>query len=81
MSESIDGLRSASAVRAADDVRITFNGRRQPVLLTALGRHRRHGDRRARQERLARSPQGRCTEQQRRTIIEALALPDGTVQA
>jgi DNA-binding MarR family transcriptional regulator len=56
------------------------DGRKQLITLTELGRRRRIGDRRARQEWLARSLQERCTEQQRRMIIEAMALLDEVAQ-
>jgi DNA-binding MarR family transcriptional regulator len=52
------------------------DGRRQLISLTAAGQQRLQGDRHARQEWLAKALQDRCTEAQRRTIIEALALLD-----
>lgn len=57
------------------------DGRRQLLSLSAEGRERLQGDRQARQEWLARTLQERCTEEQRRTIIEALALLDGIAQS
>ncbi|MCP2259283.1 DNA-binding transcriptional regulator, MarR family [Streptoalloteichus tenebrarius] len=57
------------------------DGRRQLVTLTRLGLKRRQGDRRARQEWLARALQERCTEEQCRTIIEAMALLDEVAQS
>jgi DNA-binding MarR family transcriptional regulator len=57
------------------------DGRRQVISLTSAGQKRVQGDRQARQEWLARTLQERCTEKQRRTIIEALALLDDVTQA
>ncbi|KPI03239.1 transcriptional regulator, MarR family [Actinobacteria bacterium OK074] len=50
------------------------DGRRQLVTLTETGRARIEGDRSARREWLARAMQEKYTEDERRTIIEALAL-------
>jgi DNA-binding MarR family transcriptional regulator len=50
------------------------DGRRQLVTLTAPGRARVDGDRRVREEWLARALQDRCTEQERHTVLDALAL-------
>jgi DNA-binding MarR family transcriptional regulator len=52
------------------------DGRRQLVTLTTTGDRRVQGDRRAREEWLARVLQDRYTDAERRTIIEALALLD-----
>jgi DNA-binding MarR family transcriptional regulator len=57
------------------------DGRRQLVSLTPAGEKRLQGDRQARQEWLARALQDKCTEAQRQTIIEALALLDEVTQA
>lgn len=57
------------------------DGRRQLLSLTAAGRERLRGDRQVRQEWLARTLQQRCTEAQRRTILEALALLDDVAQS
>ncbi|WP_433726276.1 MarR family winged helix-turn-helix transcriptional regulator [Nocardia sp. CA-129566] len=57
------------------------DGRRQLLSLTAAGRERLRGDRQVRQEWLARTLQQRCTEAQRRTILEALALLDEVAQS
>jgi len=57
------------------------DGRRQLLSLTVAGRERLQGDRQARQEWLARTLQQRCTEAQRRTILEALALLDDVAQS
>lgn len=50
------------------------DGRRQLVGLTAEGRERAEGDRQARQEWLARALQEQCTEDERQTVIEAMAV-------
>jgi DNA-binding MarR family transcriptional regulator len=50
------------------------DGRRQLVTLTDPGRARVDGDRRVREEWLARALQDRCTEQERRTVLDALAV-------
>jgi DNA-binding MarR family transcriptional regulator len=57
------------------------DGRRQVISLTDAGRKRLGGDRQTRQEWLARTLQEHCTEQQRRSIIKALALLDEVTQA
>jgi DNA-binding MarR family transcriptional regulator len=57
------------------------DGRRQLVSLTPAGEKRLQGDRQARQEWLAQALQDKCTEAQRQTIIEALALLDEVTQA
>jgi DNA-binding MarR family transcriptional regulator len=57
------------------------DGRRQLVSLTPAGQKRLQGDRQARQEWLANALQDKCTEAQRQTIIEALALLDEVTQA
>ena len=50
------------------------DGRRQLVTLTDAGRERVEGTRQARSEWLARAFQERCTEDERQTVIEAMAL-------
>lgn len=50
------------------------DGRRQLVTLTDAGRERVEGTRQARSEWLARALQDRCTEDERQTVIEAMAL-------
>jgi DNA-binding MarR family transcriptional regulator len=55
------------------------DGRRQVVSLTTAGRRRIQGDRKIRQEWMARAFQDRCTEAERQTIIKALALIDEVV--
>jgi DNA-binding MarR family transcriptional regulator len=57
------------------------DGRRQLISLTAAGQERLQGDRQTRQEWLARTLQDQCTEAQRQTIIEALALLEEVTQA
>ena len=55
------------------------DGRRQVVSLTTAGRRRIQGDRKIRQEWMARAFEDRCTEAERQTIIKALALIDEVV--
>jgi DNA-binding MarR family transcriptional regulator len=50
------------------------DGRRQLVTLTEAGREHVEGNRQAREEWLARAFQDRCTEAERQTVIEAIAL-------
>lgn len=50
------------------------DGRRQLVSLTRAGRERAEGNRQAREEWLARALQDRYSENERRTIVEAMAL-------
>ncbi len=57
------------------------DGRRQLISLTVAGQKRLQGDRQARQEWLAKALQDKCTEAQRQTIIEALALLEEVTQA
>jgi DNA-binding MarR family transcriptional regulator len=64
-------LRSADLIERHPDPE---DGRRQVVSLTTAGRRRIQGDRRIRQEWMARAFQDRCTEAERQTIIKALAL-------
>ncbi|MFC4116844.1 hypothetical protein [Nonomuraea zeae] len=52
------------------------DGRRQLVTLTDQGRERRLGDRRAREEWLARALRERCDEDQLRAVIEVMGLLD-----
>ncbi|WP_217168290.1 MarR family winged helix-turn-helix transcriptional regulator [Streptomyces sp. AC512_CC834] len=52
------------------------DGRRRLVTLTEAGRARIEGDRQVRQEWLARALQDRCTDKERDTVLEALALLD-----
>ncbi|GAA2240792.1 MarR family transcriptional regulator [Kitasatospora cystarginea] len=57
------------------------DGRRQLVTLTELGREYVAGSRQAREEWLARALQDHCTEDERRTVIEALTLLDRLAQS
>ncbi|WP_328326530.1 MarR family transcriptional regulator [Kribbella sp. NBC_00382] len=57
------------------------DGRKQLISLTTAGADRLQGDRQVRQEWLATTLQERCTEAQRQTVIEALALLDEVTQA
>jgi len=57
------------------------DGRRQLISLTPAGQKRLQNDRQVRQEWLARTLQDKCTEAQRRNIIEVLALLDEVTQA
>ncbi|MEU9213858.1 MarR family transcriptional regulator [Streptomyces sp. NPDC048415] len=50
------------------------DGRRQLITLTDAGRERVEGTRQAREEWLARAFQDQCTEAERGTVIEAMAL-------
>ncbi|MFE2962285.1 MarR family winged helix-turn-helix transcriptional regulator [Streptomyces sp. NPDC059340] len=50
------------------------DGRRQLVTLTDAGRERIEGTRQARAEWLARAFEDRCTEAERQTVIEAMAV-------
>ncbi|WP_320782336.1 MarR family winged helix-turn-helix transcriptional regulator [Streptomyces sp. CRN 30] len=52
------------------------DGRRQLVTLTDAGRARVDGDRQVRDEWLARAFEERCSEEERRTVLDALALLD-----
>ncbi|MFF3512852.1 MarR family winged helix-turn-helix transcriptional regulator [Streptomyces sp. NPDC002573] len=56
------------------------DGRRQLVTLTDAGRERVEGDRQARQEWLARALEDRYTEDERRTVLEALSLLERLTQ-
>jgi DNA-binding MarR family transcriptional regulator len=56
------------------------DGRRQLVSLSPAGRERIEGDRQAREEWLVRTLRDGYTEDERRTIVEALALLDRLTQ-
>lgn len=73
MASTLTALADAGLIKRSPD---PSDGRRQVVTLTAAGRSRAEGDRRARQEWLAQAMQEQFTEAQRRTIVEALALLD-----
>jgi DNA-binding MarR family transcriptional regulator len=57
------------------------DGRKQIVSLSEQGRDRLAGDRRTRQEWLARALDQHCTEAERRTVIEAMAVLDRVIEA
>ncbi|MFI6830505.1 MULTISPECIES: MarR family winged helix-turn-helix transcriptional regulator [unclassified Kribbella] len=73
MAAILAGLRESDLIERHPDPE---DGRRQVVSLTTAGRHRLQGDRKVRQEWLARALQDGCTETERQTIIKALALLD-----
>ncbi|MFE9610665.1 MarR family winged helix-turn-helix transcriptional regulator [Streptomyces sp. NPDC006012] len=56
------------------------DGRRRLVALTDDGRARAEGDRQARQEWLAGALQEQCSEAERRTVIEAMAVLERLIQ-
>ncbi|WP_405060589.1 MarR family transcriptional regulator [Kribbella sp. NBC_01505] len=58
-----------------------LDGRRQVVSLTSAARRRLQGDRRARQEWLSATLEAECTEAERQTILEALAILDRVLEA
>lgn len=74
----LTALREAGLIQRQPD---PADGRRQVVSLTTAGRQRLQGDRKVRQEWLARTLQDRCTEDERQTIIKALALLDHAIEA
>ncbi|WP_329123370.1 MarR family winged helix-turn-helix transcriptional regulator [Streptomyces sp. NBC_01465] len=57
------------------------DGRRQLVSLTDAGRERFQGERRSRQEWLARTLEERCSDEELRTVIAAMALLDDVAQS
>ncbi len=71
-------LREADLIQRHPDPQ---DGRRQVVSLTTAGRHRLQGDRKVRQEWLARTLQDHCTEAERQSIINALSLLDHAIEA
>ncbi|RZT13457.1 DNA-binding MarR family transcriptional regulator [Kribbella sp. VKM Ac-2569] len=71
-------LREADLIQRHPDPE---DGRRQVVSLTTAGRHRLQGDRKVRQEWLARTLQDHCTDAERQTIIKALSLLDDAIEA
>ncbi|WP_327636404.1 MarR family transcriptional regulator [Kribbella sp. NBC_00482] len=71
-------LREADLIQRHPDPE---DGRRQVVSLTTAGRHRLQGDRKVRQEWLARTLQDHCTEAERQDILKALALLDHAIEA
>ncbi|GHF28646.1 MarR family transcriptional regulator [Streptomyces mashuensis] len=56
------------------------DGRRQLLSLTAAGRERVADSRHAREEWLARALQDHCTEDERRTVVEAMAVLERLTQ-
>ncbi|MFG2679821.1 MarR family winged helix-turn-helix transcriptional regulator [Streptomyces sp. NPDC048392] len=73
MAATLVALDQRGLIRRSPD---PADGRRQLVALTEAGRARIEGDRRVRQEWLARALQNRCTDEERDTVLEALALLD-----
>ncbi|MGW0803892.1 MarR family winged helix-turn-helix transcriptional regulator [Nonomuraea sp. NPDC002799] len=78
MAKIVTALREAGLVQRHPDPQ---DGRRQLVTLTAQGREHRLGDRRARQEWLARTLRERCAEEELRAVIEVMALLDDVAHA
>jgi DNA-binding MarR family transcriptional regulator len=74
----LSALREADLIERHPD---PDDGRRQVVSLTTAGRHRLQGDRKVRQEWLARTLQEHCTEAERQSILTALALLDHAIEA
>ncbi|MFJ5262258.1 MarR family winged helix-turn-helix transcriptional regulator [Streptomyces sp. NPDC088387] len=71
MAATLAALEQHGLVRRRPD---PDDGRRQLVTLTDAGRDRVEGNRQARDEWLARALQEGCTEAERATVLEALAL-------
>ncbi|MGV9889358.1 MarR family winged helix-turn-helix transcriptional regulator [Streptomyces sp. NPDC003395] len=71
MAATLAALEQHGLIRRSPD---PADGRRQLVTLTEAGQDRVAGDRQAREEWLARALQDRYTEDERRTVLDALAL-------
>ncbi|MEU3341632.1 MarR family winged helix-turn-helix transcriptional regulator [Streptomyces sp. NPDC002144] len=71
MATTLAALDGQDLIRRSPD---PDDGRRRLVTLTEAGRLRVEGDRQAREEWLARALQDRYTEDERRTVLEGLAL-------
>ncbi|MEU7828644.1 MULTISPECIES: MarR family transcriptional regulator [unclassified Nonomuraea] len=56
------------------------DGRKRLVTLTGPGRERAEGDRAARQAWLARALEERCTESERRTVVNAMAVLEKLIE-
>jgi DNA-binding MarR family transcriptional regulator len=78
MAAILAALREADLIQRHPD---PADGRRQVVSLTTAGRHRIQGDRRVRQEWLARALHDHCTEAERQAILKALTLLDQAVES
>jgi DNA-binding MarR family transcriptional regulator len=77
MAASLAALDQAGLLRREAD---PDDGRRQLISLSPAGRERLEGDRRAREEWLARSLRDQFSEAERRTIVDGLALLDRLTQ-
>jgi DNA-binding MarR family transcriptional regulator len=77
MAATVAALQARGLIRRDPD---PTDGRRQLLTLTPEGHSRVQGDRRARQEWLARALEDHCTEAERRTLIQALTVLDRLTQ-
>lgn len=78
MAATLAALEERGMIRRDPD---PHDGRKQLVSLSPQGRERLIGDRRTRQEWLARALDQHCSESERRTVIDAMAVLDRIVQA